>query len=87
MKPGPLLRDWCTERSPPARGRELKHNDGVGVCHQFPSPPARGRELKPAVSTQPRVCPSSPPARGRELKLESIRQGTGVCPVAPRAGA
>ena len=76
-------------RSPPARGRGLKHPRQRDDYPARESPPARGRGLKPgpALSHAPPQA-RSPPARGRGLKL-LLYELLKLCRdrVAPRAGA
>ena len=57
------------QKSPPARGRGLKHDNLIQKNLHRWSPPARGRGLK-LIQTLTRIrLKKSPPARGRGLKL------------------
>ena len=56
-------------RSPPVRGRGLKHLHNISVGRLLQSPPVRGRGLKRLKQPARRIVVESPPVRGRGLKL------------------
>ena len=76
-------------RSPPARGRGLKHDGVLHADRTHESPPARGRGLKHPGDYRSRRHPDrrSPPARGRGLKRLVVDPVASDVEVAPRAGA
>ena len=55
-------------KSPPTRGRGLKHPPRQRTLPALPSPPTRGRGLKLEGVIEEIVDEGSPPTRGRGLK-------------------
>ncbi len=74
------------QRSPAARGRELKQEEVDQASKLAESPAARGRELKPLLSRFVLRLQVSPAARGRELKLLKPSQMHCAGGRPPRAG-
>ncbi len=71
-------------KSPPARGRGLKHYLFCAAAIEGKSPPARGRGLKHYLFCAAAIEGKSPPARGRGLKLDGRGRRIGE-PASPPA--